>query len=59
MSGAGRLSPLRRVVWVLCVRFCIVRVSVGLVWLISLVFHYWWKKDAVCVSFFARFWDYR
>ena len=50
MSGAGRLSPLRRGVWVLCVRVWTVRVSDGLVWLVSHVFHYWWKKDAVCVA---------
>ena len=34
----------------LCVRACVVRVSVGLVWLVSHVFHYWWKKDAVCLA---------
>ena len=34
----------------LCVRVCIVRVSDGLVWLVSHVFHYWWKKDAVCLA---------
>ena len=39
----------------LCVRSGIVRVSVGLVWLVSFVFHYWWKKDAVCVSFLLVF----
>ena len=41
-SGAGRSSPLRRGVWVLCVRVWTVRVSVGLVRLVSFVFHYWW-----------------
>ena len=40
----------------LCVRVCIVRVSVGLVWLVSHVFHYWWEKDAVCVAFLLVFW---
>ena len=40
----------------LCVRAWTVRVSVGLVWLVSFVFHYWWKKDAVCVSFLLVFW---
>ena len=55
MSGAGRSSPLRRVVWVLCVRSCIVRVSVGLVWLVSLVFHYWVEKRRCLYGFNARF----
>ena len=50
-----RSSPLRRGVWVLCVRLCIVRVSVGLVWLISFVFHYWVEKRRCLCSFFARF----
>ena len=44
VSGAGRSSPLRRIDWVLCVRAWTVRVSVGLVWLVSLVFHYWVEK---------------
>ena len=39
----------------LCVRPGIVRVSDGLVWLVSFVFHYWWEKDAVCVSFLHVF----
>ena len=40
----------------LCVRPGIVRVSVGLVWLVSLVFHYWVKKDAVCLAMTHVFW---
>ena len=55
VSGADFSSPLRFFVWVLCVRACIARVSVGLARLVSLVFHYWVEKNAVCVSFFARF----
>ena len=55
VSGASRSSPLRRGVWVLCVRLCIVRVSVGLVWLVSLVFHYWVKKRRCLCILFARF----
>ena len=47
MSGASRLSPLRREDWVLCVRAWTVRVSVGLVGLVSFVFHYW--EDRLCV----------
>ena len=39
----------------LCVRVCIVRVSIGLVWLISHVFHYWWKKRRCLFGFDARF----
>ena len=39
----------------LCVRAWTVRVSVGLVWLVSLVFHYWVEKNAVCVSFLLVF----
>ena len=58
MSGADCLSPLRREDWVLCVRLCIARVSVGLVWLISLVFHYWVEKRRCLCSFDARFFDY-
>ena len=55
MSGAGRLSPLRRDVWVLCVRACVVRVSVGLVWLVSFVFHYWVEKRRCLCILNARF----
>ena len=55
MSGADFSSPLRREDWVLCVRLCIVRVSVGLVWLISFVFHYWVEKRRCLCSFDARF----
>ena len=40
----------------LCVRLCIARVSDGLVWLVSLVFHYWVKKDAVCLAMTHVFW---
>ena len=54
MSGANFSSPLRREDWVLCVRSCIVRVSDGLVWLISLVFHYWWEKRRCLYGFNAR-----
>ena len=39
----------------LCVRLCIVRVSVGLVWLVSLVFHYWVEKRRCLYGFDARF----
>ena len=39
----------------LCVRACIVRVSVGLVWLVSLVFHYWVEKRRCLFGFYARF----
>ena len=39
----------------LCVRVCIVRVSDGLVWLVSLVFHYWVEKRRCLCIFFARF----
>ena len=42
VSGAGRLSPLRRGVWVLCVRAETVRVSENHVGLWSHVFHWWW-----------------
>ena len=59
MSGADFLSPLRRGVWVLCVRAWTVRVSVGLVWLVSLVFHYWVEKRRCLFGFVARFFDYR
>ena len=55
VSGAGRLSPLRREDWVLCVRAWTVRVSVGLVWLVSLVFHYWVEKRRCLFGFAARF----
>ena len=44
MSGAGRSSPLRYIVWVLCVRAWTVRVSVDFVGLGSHVFHYWWDR---------------
>ena len=59
MSGAGRLSPLRRGVWVLCVRAEVARVSIGLVGLISFVFHYWVEKRRCLYGFDARFFDYR
>ena len=49
VSVADCLSPLRRNVWVLCVRLCIARVSGGLVGHISLVFHYWVKKKTLFV----------
>ena len=55
VSGASRSSPLRCGVWVLCVRAWTVRVSVGLVWLISLVFHYWVEKRRCLFGFYARF----
>ena len=55
MSGADFSSPLRFFVWVLCVRLCIVRVSDGLVWLVSLVFHYWVEKRRCLFGFVARF----
>ena len=42
VSGAGRLSPLRYIVWVLCVRAWTVRISVDFVGLVSFVFHWWW-----------------
>ena len=59
VSGAGRSSPLRFFVWVLCVRPGIVRVSVGLVWLVSHVFHYWGEIRRCLYSFNARLFDYR
>ena len=56
-SGADRLSPLRRGVWVLCVRAEIVRVSVDFAGLEAFVFHYWMEKrrcsDGLVVSFFG------
>ena len=55
MSGASRSSPLRCGVWALCVRAWTVRVSVGLVWLLSLVFHYWVEKRRCLYGFDARF----
>ena len=55
MSGADCLSPLRFFVWVLCVRSWTVRVSVGLVWLISHVFHYWVENRRCLFGFDARF----
>ena len=42
VSGAGRLSPLRRIVWMLCVRAEVACVSENLVGLWSFVFHWWW-----------------
>ena len=39
----------------LCVRAWTVRVSVGLVWLVSLVFHYWVEKRRCLLGFYARF----
>ena len=39
----------------LCVRPGIVRVSDGLVWLVSLVFHYWVEKRRCLYGFDARF----
>ena len=42
VSGACRLSPLRYIVWVLCVRAWTVRDSENLVGLGSHVFHWWW-----------------
>ena len=39
----------------LCVRLCIVRVSVGLVGLISFVFHYWVEERRCLCIFLARF----
>ncbi len=44
VSGAGRSSPLRYIVWVLCVRAWTVRVSVDFVGHMSFVFHYWMEK---------------
>ena len=55
MSGADCLSPLRFFDWVLCVRSWTVHVSVGLVWLVSLVFHYWVEKRRCLCGFNARF----
>ena len=56
-SGADRLSPLRRGVWVLCVRAEIVRVSVDFAGLEAFVFHYWMEKrrcsGSLVVSFFG------
>ena len=42
MSGAGRSSPLRYIVWVLGVRAETVRVSENHAGHMSFVFHYWW-----------------
>ena len=42
VSGAGRSSPLRYFVWLLCVRAWTVRVSVNFAGLWSFVFHWWW-----------------
>ena len=39
----------------LCVRPGIVRVSDGLVWLVSFVFHYWVEKRRCLCILFARF----
>ena len=39
----------------LCVRACVVRVSVSLVWLISYVFHYWVENRRCLCILFARF----
>ena len=39
----------------LCVRLCIVRVSIGLVWLVSFVYHYWVEKRRCLYGFDARF----
>ena len=47
-SGAGRLSPLRRIVWMLCVRAEVACVSVDFVGLWSFVFHWWWM-DCSCL----------
>ena len=55
MSGADCLSPLRFFDWVLCVRSWTVHVSVGLVWLVSLVFHYWVENRRCLFGFVARF----
>ena len=55
MSGADCLSPLRFFDWVLCVRAWTVRVSIGLVWLVSHVFHYWWEKRRCLCILDARF----
>ena len=59
VSGADCLSPLRRIVWVLCVRAWTVRVSVDFVGHMSFVFHYWWKKRRCLFGFVARSLDYR
>ena len=63
VSGAGRLSPLRREDWVLCVRAWTVRVSVDFAGLMSFVFHWWWDRlfiPAVTWRFAIVFcWDYR
>ena len=59
VSGADFSSPLRHNVWVLCVRAWTVRVSVGLVWLVSFVFHCWVKKRRCLFGFVARSLDYR
>ena len=42
VSGAGRLSPLRRDVWVLCVRAETVHISENHARHMSFVFHWWW-----------------
>ena len=63
VSGAGRSSPLRYIVWVLCVRAETVRVSENHVGLRSHVFHWWWDglfvpAATVCFAMVYR-WDYR
>ena len=55
MSGASRLSPLRCGVWVLCVRAWTVRVSDGLVRLISFVFSLLGGKKTLFVYPFCSF----
>ena len=62
VSGATCSSPLRYIVWVLCVRAWTVRVSVDFAGHMSFVFHYWWDGlyvPAATVGFamFYR-WDY-
>ena len=57
VSGADRSSPLRYIVWVLCVRAGAFRVSVDFAGLEAFVFHYWMEKrrcsGSLVVSFFG------
>ena len=63
VSGADRSSPLRYIVWVLCVRAGAFRVSVDFVGNKSFVFHWWWDRlfvPAATLGFVMVYcWDYR
>ena len=63
VSGADRSSPLRRGVWVLCVRAETVRISENHARHMSFVFHWWWDVlfvPAATLGFVMVYrWDYR